>query len=178
MVENLQEIMDEAGAFQFGIVDTADIIFSEEVRKMCEDNVCQKYGTTWACPPALGTVDECRERCLRYRKMLVFSGKYDLDDSFDFEGMTEALDTFKGVSRNLEKAVKPCMSDYLLLANEGCGYCESCTYPDNPCRFPDRVFGSVEGYGIFVNKLAKTAGINYINGANTVTYFGALLYDD
>ncbi|HIV13348.1 MAG TPA: hypothetical protein IAA63_09455 [Candidatus Pullilachnospira stercoravium] len=55
--------------------------------------------------------------------------------------------------------------------------CSECTYPEAPCRFPDRSHGSIEGYGIMVSDLANQAGINYINGANTVTYFGALLCD-
>jgi hypothetical protein len=35
----------------------------------------------------------------------------------------------------------------------------------------------LEGCGIFVSKLAAQAGVNYINGANTVTYFGAVMYN-
>ena len=37
---------------------------------------------------------------------------------------------------------------------------------------------SLEGYGFIVNELATEAGIRYNNGANTVTYFGALLYKE
>lgn len=37
-----------------------------------------------------------------------------------------------------------------------------------------RLFGGIRH---FVNELAGTAGINYINGANTVTYFGGLACD-
>jgi hypothetical protein len=35
---------------------------------------------------------------------------------------------------------------------------------------------SLEAYGINVSELAKAAGMNYINGQNTVTYFGAVLF--
>ena len=35
---------------------------------------------------------------------------------------------------------------------------------------------SLEAYGIHVSKLAETAGMKYINGQNTVTYFGAVLF--
>ena len=31
-------------------------------------------------------------------------------------------------------------------------------------------------YGVNVSALAKLVGLNYINGANTVTYFGAIFY--
>ena len=46
-----------------------------------------------------------------------------------------------------------------------------------PCRFPEKAFPSLEAYGVFVSKLAQACGMRYINGANTVTYFGVVLYD-
>ncbi|MBR6781391.1 MAG: DUF2284 domain-containing protein, partial [Clostridia bacterium] len=57
-----------------------------------------------------------------------------------------------------------------------CDLCEKCTYPDAPCRFPDRALTSVEANGIQVIELAKNIGINYNNGENTVTYFSMILF--
>ncbi len=107
---------------------------------------------------------------------MLFSGKYDLEDSFDFEGMTAAMKDFKFLVNRLHGEIENIHTDYMVLSNEGCINCESCTYPDAPCRHPDRAHGAIEGYGIWVSELAKQAGINYINGKDTVTYFGALLY--
>ena len=170
----LQQIMTESGVFQYGFVDTGKTRFTQEVRKMCEVNTCRQYGKTWACPPAIGTVEECQARVQQYDKMLVFSVKCDLEDSFDYEGMTAGGEKFKETCRKIHQAVSRYANDYLILANEGCDKCKECTYPDAPCRFPEQSRGSLEGYGIFVSELAKQAGINYINGANTVTYFGGL----
>ncbi|MDR0917455.1 MAG: DUF2284 domain-containing protein [Oscillospiraceae bacterium] len=177
MTNELKTSLIRAGVYEYGEVDPKTVEFTEEVRKYCEDNVCRQYGKTWACPPAVGTVDECRERARSFDKMLVFSGKYDLEDYTDFEAIHAAMTGFKSIARKLDEEVKPFLSDYLMLSNEGCGMCEVCTYPDAPCRFPDRVHGSIEGYGIYVNKLAEMAGMNYNNGKNTVTFFGALLYN-
>ena len=69
----LQQIMTESGVFQYGFVDTCKIRFTQEVRKMCEVNTCRQYGKTWACPPAIGTVEECQARVQQFDKMLVFS---------------------------------------------------------------------------------------------------------
>lgn len=171
----LRQLLDKAGFFQYGIVYTADIGFSQEVRAMCEVNTCRKYGATWACPPAVGTVEECRARIRQFEKMLVFTGKYSLEDSFDFEGMMTSAKVFSASCHAFDDAIKPYLHDYLMFSNEGCDLCAECTYPDAPCRFPDRVHGSLEGNGIFVSELAKLAHVNYHNGANTVTYFGALV---
>lgn len=176
--EFLEEQLNAAGFFQYGVVDTMDINFSQEVRAMCEVNTCREHGKTWACPPAVGTVDECKKRIRQYEKMLIFSVKYDLEDSFDFEGMMEGAKQFKKACRAFDKAIKPYLEHYLILSNEGCDLCKECTYPDAPCRFPDRVHGSLEGNGIFVNEIAKLAKVKYNNGANTVTYFGALVCNE
>jgi predicted metal-binding protein len=177
MKSELKECLARAGVFAYGEVDPRDVEFTEEVRGYCAQNTCGQYGKTWACPPAVGTVDECRERARRYDRMLVFSGKYDIESSFDFEGMASALMDFKTIVNALDADLQARMSGYLLLGNEGCGNCKACTYPGSPCRFPDKLHHSIEGYGIYVTKLAQQAGIAYHNGENTVTFFGALLYD-
>ena len=172
----LQELLDQAGVFQSGLVDTAGMRFEQAVRDMCAVNTCQKYNTSWACPPAVGTVEERRARIQQYEKFLLFSVKYDLEDSFDYEGMMAGASAFKETCRALDNKLRPLLGNYLMLSNEGCGRCKECTYPDAPCRFPDRSHGSLEGYGLFVSKLAKQAGMNYMNGANTVTYFGGVAF--
>lgn len=174
---DIKRLMESSGVFQYGVIDPEQVHFADEVRSLCEVNTCRQYGKTWACPPAVGTVAECKAQCLRYRHMLVFTGKYELEDSFDFEGMQDGMKSFKQMVRAIHEAVRPELDDYLILGNEGCDTCGECTYPDAPCRFPDQLHGSIEGYGVYVNELAETAGINYINGKDTVTYFGALLYN-
>ena len=63
------------------------------------------------------------------------------------------------------------------MGSYGCGLCPVCAKKtDEPCRFPDLAMSSLEAYGIYVSKMAEAAGMNYINGANTVTYFGAVFF--
>ena len=162
--------------FQHGYIETADIVFREEIQDICRSNTCRAYGKTWACPPAIGGIEECRRRCLEYKNALVFSCKYDLEDSYDYEGMVEAGVEFRRTCDKLWDKLDGYDKGYKLLANGGCQRCEKCTYPDSPCRFPERLFPAFEGHGIVVAEVAKLAGINYINGQDTVTYLGMLLY--
>ena len=174
----LMERAKEAGFFEYGLLDTRDLVFYPEVRDMCAKNTCRAYGTTWACPPAVGTLEECREKVLGYGKMLLLSVKYDLEDSFDFEGMTEGMHSFKRTMERFESLIEGEVTDYFIFSNEGCGKCKTCTYPDAPCRFPDKLHPSLVGYCFMVSELADKAGIHYINGANTVTYFGGILWNE
>ena len=38
------------------------------------------YGKTWACPPAVGTVEECRTRCLSYPHALYLTTLTEVSD--------------------------------------------------------------------------------------------------
>lgn len=161
-----------------GYLTAEQRIFYPEVRAICAGNTCRNYAVTWACPPAVGTLEECREQVSRYEHMLLFSRRYDLEDSFDFEGMMEAMQDFKRQVDALHRSVDALLPEFLLLSNEGCGRCAVCTYPDAPCRFPQMLHPSLEGYGFMVSELAASTGMCYHHGANTVTYFGALLFQD
>ena len=81
----------QSGIWQTGLIDTKDLVFYEEIREICKGNVCRNYGATWACPPAIGTIEECKNRAMQYGKMLLFSIKYLLEDPFDIEGMRDAI---------------------------------------------------------------------------------------
>lgn len=176
ILSKVKEIAVQCDMWECGYIDIEKLKYHPEVRAICEDNMCRNYATSWACPPAIGTVAECMERVNQYDNMLLFSCRYELEDSFDFEGMAAGMLDFKKKADVFQGNLKCVLSDFLLLSNEGCGRCSECTYPDAPCRFPHLLHHSLEGYGFMVNELAIEAGIRYNNGANTVTYFGALLF--
>lgn len=164
------------GITETGMIETEDLRFYPEIRRICEDNTCRGYGKTWACPPAVGTLEACREKILRFDRMLLFSQKFQLEDSFDFEGMQAGMVQFKQTVDRLADCVKPIVENSLILSNEGCNRCKACTYPDTPCRFPEKLYPSIEGFGFIVSELAGQAGIKYNNGPNTVTFFGAVVF--
>ena len=176
MIQTLIAVAAGCGLTEWGVLATSELRFYPEVRRICEGNSCGGYGKTWACPPAVGTLDECRERVGKYENMFLFSQKFDLEDSFDFEGMHQGMVDFKETVDRLAELVKPLIPGVLILSNEGCGRCKKCTYPDAPCRFPDKLYPSIEGFGFIVSELAKQAGIRYNNGPDTVTFFGAVLF--
>lgn len=169
-----EEALKSCGFHQWGNISTDSLKYYPEIRAICESNSCKGYGSTWACPPAVGTVDECRQRISQFENMLVFTGCFEIEDSFDFEGMGEGLRSFKAMVDKLSAALEG--ADCLILSNEGCGRCKECTYPHKPCRFPKLLHHSLEGYGFVVNELAQAANIKYNNGPNTVTFFGAIVY--
>lgn len=177
IISKIEEVAIKTGFLELGYIEIKNLKYYQEVRTICEKNACGGYGTSWACPPAMGTIEECRNRVAKYDKMLLLNQVYQLDDSFDYEGMVAGSHAFKDLIDSFQQNLKNVISGYLLLGNEGCHRCSSCTYPDAPCRFPELLHHPLEGYGFIVSELSKEAGIRYNNGPNTVTYFGALLFN-
>lgn len=159
-----------------GEIPMERLVFHPEIRAICEENSCRNYGRSWACPPAVGTLEECRERCLGYGHFLLVSRAYPLEDSWDFEGMGRAHRDFQRQMDDLGEAlaVPEGEASPLLLSNEGCIRCSDCTWPHAPCRFPDKLHPSLEGFGFVVSELAKEAGVPY-RMESGVIYFGAVL---
>lgn len=164
------------GVFQYASLNPRDIPFSDDVRKACEANACGMYGKRWTCPPGAGEVGELKNKILAYENALVFTHMGRIEDSFDFEGMQSVG---KEADILLERVISALMKEsisHLPLGHGACKICGECTYPDLPCRFPDRAITSVEACGINVVQLAADCKINYHNGADTVTYFCLILY--
>lgn len=173
---NIEKYLEKKGIFQYKLINPDEIPFSQAVVDMCKANRCGKYGTCWTCPPGVGELSELEIKIKRYKTACVFTCKYDLEDSFDFEGMTQGQKSTKKILNNIIESIRSDGGDVMALGCEGCGLCEKCTYPDEVCRFPEKAVPSVEACGINVVELAKKSGINYNNGENTVTYFCIILW--
>lgn len=173
----IRELLLKNGLLESGILHPSDLVFYPEVRSLCKENKCGRYQTTWACPPAVGTLEECRNRCMKYEELQVFSKAFPVTDPFDFDAFQNAMHEFK---ENVQCAADPIRVEFpeaLILSNESCDRCQKCTWPDSPCRFPGKCFHSIEGYGFLVSELAQKAGIRYLHGSGSVTFFGAVFYN-
>ena len=91
--------------------------------------------------------------------------------------MFEASHTHAQLSQRIHQAVKPLLGEnFLHLSCGGCHLCETCAKKTGePCRQPDKALAGLEGYGVDVYNTTKDTDLKYINGANTVTYFGMVL---
>ncbi len=175
--EFVAQHQQELKIHQYGFTTTDQLSFGQEVRDLCEANSCGRYGRSWSCPPGVGSLESCKAKIMEYKNVFVYTTKHELEDSFDFEGMMQGKEDHEKISRHLLEAVKPFLpGDHMAMTGGSCSRCEPCTYPDAPCRFPEELTPTIESYGIRVNQLAQTVDVNYINGANTVTYFGCIIY--
>lgn len=177
--QKLIETAVNFGAHKAAVMNVKDIPFNRDFRKACESNTCGNYGKCWTCPPDAGDIDDLIEKARKYHRALIYQTVSSIEDSFDIEGMLEAGKIHNQVAEKIAAQVLPYLGDHVLhLSAGGCRVCERCAKRDNlPCRHPDRAMYSMEAYGIPVSEVASLCGLKYINGQNTVTYFGIFLYE-
>ena len=177
LISSLPEKIVEMGAFKAAFVPISELKTDVYFREMCERNVCGKYGKCWTCPPDAGNINELINSLQSFSRVLVYQTVSELEDSFDIDGMQEAGKRHNQLIRLIKETYNSETLDcnVLHLGAGGCQVCERCGKIDGiPCRFPEKAISSLETYGINVSELAKSGGMKYINGQDTVTYFGAL----
>ena len=180
MHEELMALALACGADKAAVIRGEDVVLSASFRDICRGNGCGMYGRCWMCPPDIGEIGELMARVRTCRHGLLYQTIHPIEDSYDFEGMMEAGAAHNRLVQQIRDHISPDaygkdFSKILHLGAGGCRVCEVCAKKTGePCRFPEKALASLEAYGVNVSKLAAAAGMKYINGQNTVTYFGAV----
>ena len=172
--ETIEALIAQYPVCQYAFLKPEDLTFPERVRQICESE-CPRYGTTWACPPGVGTVEECRKECLEYEDVILVTTLAEVEDTAILEETLKTREGHEEVIRALRKDLKEAGWQVLALSTESCEICPKCAYPDAPCRFPEKMIPCVESYGILVTDAAEKGGIDFFYDSNTVTWFGMLL---
>ena len=173
------EELARAQGFDFmGTCSAKELVAREEVRSMCATGKCQVYGHSWACPPACGELEDFQGQMNSFDHCLIVQTVAEMEDDFDIEAMEEAGELQKRRVIDLVEAIDDAglSAETMTLSAGTCTLCETCTYPDAPCRFPDKRLVSMEAAGLVVSEVCTMAGIPYNHGPQTIAYSGFVLY--
>ena len=178
---NHKDILDTAldlGLSGAAILPVGDVVTDPAFRDACAANRCGMYGKCWTCPPDVGDIHELIGILRQYRWALLYQNIGLLEDSYDIEGMHEAGSHHVKMGRALLKALVPSLGENVLhLSAGGCRFCSRCAKLDGlPCRAPEEALSSLEAYGVDVYQTVNNTSLKYVNGQNTVTYFGMILF--
>ncbi len=171
----LEAQLAELPLYQYEFLTPDRLTFSERIRTVCEQE-CPMYNTTWACPPAVGSVEACRARCLSYPSVLLITSVAEVQDVANMDETLATRGPHEALTRRVRDLLLRCGAEEVYgLSTEACAICSQCAYPDAPCRHPDHMFPCVESHGIVVTDLAEQCGIEYLLG-DAVVWFSLLFY--
>jgi len=171
----LEQLARDAGFTNAAPLRADTLVLKQEVRDMCAANSCGKYDKCWTCPPACGTLEECKARIQNYTAGILVQTTGTLEDSFDIEGMMDTEEKHKKNFKTLYRTLRQEYPNTLPLSAGCCTHCQTCSYPEQPCRFPEEQISSMEAYGLLVLEVCKDNDLQYYYGANTMTYTSCLL---
>lgn len=173
-LEYLEQQLQELPLYQYAFLPTQELTFNERVRHICKEE-CSRYNTTWACPPAVGSVEECKKACLKYPRMLVITTVTEVDDIANLEETLKTRVEHEEITRRVAGLLREQGCEVRGLSTESCAVCTHCAYPDGPCRHPDQMFPCVESQGILTTELYEKLGMEFFNG-NIAAWMSLLLY--
>ncbi len=171
----LERQLSELPLVQYEFFKTEELVFSDRVRMVCESD-CPQYGKSWACPPGVGTVEECRARCLSYPNALLLVTMTEVADIADIDETLATREPHEEITREVNALFRAQGVETYVLSTESCAVCEKCAYPDGPCRCPEKMFPCVESHGIVILETGERFGLPFQAGGNIVTWFSLILY--
>lgn len=174
--EILENQLAEFPLFAYGFPDPKSLEFTQRVRYICQSE-CPMYGKSWACPPAVGSVEECEKRCLAYEQCLMIATITEVADIADVQAALATRADHEAITNQIADLLRQQGVTPYILSTEACAVCERCAYLDGqPCRFPERMHPCVESHGINVVPTMEQLGIPFISGENLVTWVSLLLF--
>ena len=103
--EKFEDFIAEYPIYEYRLLDTKDLSVAERVRIVCKQE-CERYGTTWACPPAVGTLKECEARIHSYDRAVFFSSVAEVSDLMNMEEMLATRDAHEELTTKVAEYLK------------------------------------------------------------------------
>ena len=177
-IEQFETFISAYPIFEYRIIETERIMVYDRVREICK-NECPRYNSTWACPPAVGTLTECGEKIHSYEKGIFFSSVAEVSDVLNMEEMLATRHAHEELTDEVGKYLREQGLDIFILSTESCDICDTCAYLEGkPCRFPERMHPCIESYGVVVSELVEEEQMEYNLGGNTILWFSLILYNE
>lgn len=174
--EAIERQLSELPLYCYHLFSPQELEFNDRIRWICQ-NECPMYGKTWACPPGVGEVGQCRSRCLGFEHCLLIATMAEVND---ISNMAETLATRPGheaVTDQVRDIFRAAGVEPYILSTEACSICDRCAYLDGqPCRFPERMHPCVESHGINVVPVMESVGLEFQFGQNIVTWISLLFF--
>ena len=172
----LEERLAELPLLGYFFLDPKKLEFSERVRKVCQQE-CPRYGKTWACPPAVGSVAECQGRCLSFENCLMIATATEVADIGNMEATLATTPAHEAVTNQVAERMGELGEKVYVLSTEACVLCQRCAYLDGePCRKPEKMHPCVESHGINLIPTLEENGMEFQYGGNVVTWVSLLFY--
>ena len=174
--ELLEQQLAQLPLYTYAYIDPQKLEFSPRIRWICE-NECPMFNKTWACPPAVGSVDACKGKCQSYVNCLMISTITEVEDIANIEQTLATRPAHEAVTNEVSDLLQQQGIEPFVLSTEACTLCDRCAWLDGqPCRYPEKMHPCVESHGINIIPVLEEQGICFQYGENIVTWISLLFF--
>ena len=175
--EKLEQQLLKLPLYTYFYIDPKQLEFSDRIRYICRTE-CPRYGQSWACPPGVGSVEECKEKCMGYKECLVIGTITECSDIADIDETLATRPDHEAVTDQVSQLLRDMGVEPYILSTDSCAICENCTCPEGkPCRHPERMHPCIESHGINLIPTLEENGLEFQYGGNIITWYSMLFYN-
>ena len=175
--ERLEQQLSELPLYTYFYITPDQLEFSDRIRYICKTE-CPRYGKSWACPPGVGSVEDCKAKCLGYRECLVIGTITECNDIADIDETLATRPDHEAVTDQVQQMLRDMGVEPYILSTDSCAICENCTFPEGkPCRHQDRMHPCIESHGINIIPTLEENGLEFQYGGNILTWYSLLFYN-
>ncbi len=163
--------------YQYSFLKPEELTYSDKAKQLCRQN-CSAYGQFWSCQPAVGKIEKCREHCLLFSDVLVFSTVSDMKEHSGRAFKEEAAKEHEHLTDIIaEHFLDEGYSIYTLTGGR-CMKCAKCTFPRELCRFPDEMHPCIESHGLVMSDIADICNMDHYMGEELRLNFSLIFIKD
>ncbi len=172
----LEQQLSQLPLYVYTYLNPEQLEFSSRIRYICQAE-CPMYGKTWACPPAVGEVDECKARCLSYNGCLLIGTITETEDIATLEVALQTRPEHEALTNQVRQMFRQQGIEPYILSTEACSVCQRCAYLDGqPCREPERMHPCLESHGINLIPTLESMGLDFQYGGNIITWYSLIFF--
>ena len=175
--EKLEQQLLELPLYTYFYIEPQRLEFSDRIRYICQAE-CPRYGQSWACPPGVGSVEECKAKCMGYKECLVIGTITECSDIADIDETLATRPDHEAVTDQVSQLLRDMGVEPYILSTDSCAICENCTCPEGkPCQHPERMHPCIESHGINLIPTLEENGLEFQYGGNIITWYSMLFYN-
>lgn len=171
----IEDFITQFPLYQYAFASPRDLTFDDKTRIYCKHE-CPKYGSSWSCPPAIGKIPQCQDRCMQYSEVLFFSSVTEVSDINNPEEKAKTKATHEKMTRIIEDHLRGNGLLTYTLTSDKCSICTKCGFPKEKCRHQEDMHPCIESHGIVTADLAELCNMDYYMGENLLLWFTMIFY--
>ena len=177
-LNKLEEQLSLLPLYVYSFIEPKEMEFSQRIRWICEHE-CPMYGKTWACPPGVGSVEECAKKCLSYSKCLMVGTVTEAEDISNMEETLKTRPEHEALTNDIRQLFREQGIEPYILSTEACTACDRCAILDGQtCRKPDRMHPCLESHGINLIPTLEELGLEFQYGGDVITWYSLLFFNE